>query len=295
MPNTSTLPAPPRVMATANEVQQFVRAQQRAGKRVGLVPTMGALHAGHLSLVERCRRECDVAIVSIFVNPKQFGPREDYKKYPRNLDADLALLAPLSVDLVFAPAAEDIYPAGFATSVEVERVTRQWEGAVRPGHFRGVATVVLKLFHIVPADRAYFGRKDYQQLLTIERMVNDLNLPIQIVPCPLVREPDGLAMSSRNAYLSADERRHALVLSRSLRLAREMFAANERDAARIRDAVRGAIAAEPGVEIEYVGVADPTTLTELSHIDVSAVVLLAARVGKTRLIDNEILGDTATV
>ncbi len=218
MAEASTLPAPPRTIHSVHEAQQYVRAQQRDGKRVGLVPTMGALHAGHLSLVERCRRECDIAIVSIFVNPKQFGPRDDYKKYPRNMDADLALLAPLAVDLVFAPNAEEIYPPGFATSVEVGRVTRHWEGTSRPGHFRGIATVVLKLFHIVPADRAYFGCKDYQQLLTVRRMVTDLNLPIQIVGCSLVREPDGLAMSSRNVYLSTEERRQALVLSRSLRL-----------------------------------------------------------------------------
>lgn len=292
MPEISTLPALPRVVAAVREVQQFVRAQQQAGKRVGLVPTMGALHAGHLSLVQRCRRECDLAIVSIFVNPKQFGPKEDFKKYPRPMDADLALLAPLAVDLVFAPTTEEIFPPGFSTSVDVRGVTRQWEGAVRPGHFRGVATVVLKLFQIVPADRAYFGRKDYQQLLTVQRMVTDLNMPIQIVPCPLVREPDGLAMSSRNAYLTAEERGHALVLSRSLRLAREMFAANERDAAKIRDAVRNAIAAEPGVQIDYVAVVDPGSLAELARIDASAAVLVAARVGKTRLIDNEILGES---
>ncbi len=222
MPDAPTLPALPRTLASAQEVQQYVRAQQLAGKRVGLVPTMGALHAGHLSLVERCRRECDIVVVSIFVNPKQFGPKEDFKKYPRTLEADLALLAPLAVELVFTPTTEEIFPPGFSTSVDVRGVTRQWEGAVRPGHFRGVATVVLKLFQIVPADRAYFGRKDYQQLLTIERMVTDLNLPIQIVPCPLVRDPDGLAMSSRNAFLSADERRRALVLSGSLRLARNV-------------------------------------------------------------------------
>ncbi len=199
MPDAPTLPALPRTLASAHEVQQYVRAGQLAGKRVGLVPTMGALHAGHLSLVERCRRECDIVIVSIFVNPKQFGPKEDFKKYPRTLEADLALLAPLAVELVFTPTTEEIFPPGFSTSVDVRGLTRQWEGAARPGHFRGVATVVLKLLQIVPADRAYFGRKDYQQLLTIERMVTDLNLPIQIVPCPLVREPDGLAMSSRNA------------------------------------------------------------------------------------------------
>ena len=216
---------------------------------------------------------------------------EDYKKYPRNIQTDLALLAPLAVDLVFAPTAEEVYPPGFATTVEVGGVTEPWEGAARSGHFRGVATVVLKLFQIVPADRAYFGRKDYQQLLTIQRMVTDLNVPIQIVACPLVREADGLAMSSRNAYLTADERRHALVLSRSLRSAREMFVAGQRDATKIRDAVRDAITAESGVQLEYVAVADPATLSELSRIDGSAAVLVAARVGKTRLIDNEILGE----
>jgi pantoate--beta-alanine ligase len=289
MPETSTLPARPRVVASVREIQQFVRAQQRAGKRIGLVPTMGALHAGHLSLVERCRKECDIVVVSIFVNPKQFSPKEDFTKYPRELESDLTLLAPLTVDLVFTPSAEEIYPPGFATTVDVGGVTEAWEGASRPGHFRGVATVVLKLFQIVPADRAYFGRKDYQQLLTIRRMTTDLNLPIQIVECPLVREPDGLAMSSRNAYLSPDDRCRAAVLSSSLRLAHEMFVAGERDARKIRDAVQRAIAAEPGVQIEYVAVADPSTLAELSRIDTFAVVLVAARVGSTRLIDNEVL------
>ena len=204
-------------------------------------------------------------------------------------------MAPLAVELVFTPATEEIFPPGFSTSVDVRGVTRQWEGAIRPGHFRGVATVVLKLFHIVPADRAYFGRKDYQQLLTIQRMVSDLNLPIQIVACPLVRDADGLAMSSRNAYLSADERRQALVLSRSLRLAAKCSPPASATTHKIRDAVRDAIAAEPGVQIEYVGVVDSNSLKELRRIDSSAVVLLAARVGKTRLIDNELLGDAASV
>ena len=218
--------------------------------------------------------------------------RKISEKYPRDLEADLSKLAPLGVDLVFAPPVDEIYPPGFSTFVEVAGITKRWEGEHRPGHFRGVATVVLKLFEIIPANRAYFGRKDYQQLLTIERMVADLNLPIQIVGCPTVREPDGLAMSSRNAFLNPTQRRQALALSRSLGRARELFAAGERNATKIRDAVRQTLAAEPAVHVDYAVVVDPLTLEEITKIDSSAVVLLAAKVGATRLIDNEVLGRT---
>jgi pantoate--beta-alanine ligase len=267
----------------------MVRAQQARGKSVGLVPTMGALHAGHLSLVDRSIRDCDFTVVSIFVNPKQFNQPADYSVYPRTLESDVQQLAERSVDLVFAPGVEEMYPAGFATHVDVAGVTDHWEGASRPGHFRGVTTVVLKLFQIVPADRAYFGRKDYQQALAIERMVADLNLPVEIVVCPLVRDHDGLALSSRNVHLSSDERRSALVLSRSLRLAREMFTAGERDPVRLRDAMLRLLADEPTVQLEYLAIVDPTTLAELKRIETAAVVLIAARLGSTRLIDNEVL------
>jgi pantoate--beta-alanine ligase len=276
--------------ASARETFELVFAQKRAGKTVGLVPTMGALHAGHLSLVERSRRECDFTVVSIFVNPKQFAPHEDFSNYPRNLDDDLGKLSTLDVDLVFAPPAEEIYPPGFSTYVDVGALTEPWEGRFRPGHFRGVATVVLKLFQIAPADRAYFGRKDYQQVRVVEKLVADLNLAVEIVVCPIVRAADGLALSSRNIYLSDGERRSALVLSRSLKAAREMFAAGERDAKTIRDHLQHAISAATGVKLEYAAIVDPATLAELPRIESSAVALVAAQVGNTRLIDNEVLG-----
>jgi pantoate--beta-alanine ligase len=290
MPRTTATLNPPTVVTSPGEVLRLVRAQQSDGKRVGLVPTMGALHAGHLSLVQRSLDECDYTVVSIFVNPKQFSPQEDFSKYPRNLDADLEKLAAVGVPLVFNPSVAEMYPPGFATHVEVGGLTEPWDGALRPDHFRGVTTVVLKLFQIAPADRAYFGRKDYQQALTVRRMVADLNLPLEIVLCPTVRDTDGLALSSRNVYLNAEERRRALSLSRSLRLAHEMFAAGERNAVKIRDAMRALLANEPGINVEYATVVDPETLAELSRIDSSAVALVAARLGATRLIDNEILG-----
>jgi pantoate--beta-alanine ligase len=280
---------PAKVISCPRQTQAWVLSQKRAGRRVGVVPTMGALHAGHLSLVEHSRRECDATVVTIFVNPKQFGPAEDFSRYPRQMERDLDLLAPLGVDVVFAPTPVEMYPPRFATTVKVASVTDRWEGAVRPEHFAGVTTVVLKLLNIVPADRAYFGRKDYQQYVVVRRMAADLNLPTEIVACPTVREPDGLAMSSRNAYLSADERRRGLVLSRSLHVAREMFASGERDAAKIRESVRRTIAGEAGVQLDYATVVDGETLEELSQIDGAAVVLVAARVGATRLIDNAIL------
>jgi pantoate--beta-alanine ligase len=288
---TKTSRAMPHVVSSVNEAYQWVRAQQARGKTVGLVPTMGALHAGHLSLVDRSIRDCDFTVVSIFVNPKQFNQPADYSVYPRTLESDVRQLAERSVDLVFAPSVEEMYPAGFTTHVDVEGVTDRWEGASRPGHFRGVTTVVLKLFQIVPADRAYFGRKDFQQALAIERMAADLNLPVEIVVCPLVRDHDGLALSSRNVHLSSDERRSALVLSRSLRLAREIFSTGERDPIRLRDAMLRLLADEPTVQLEYLAIADPTTLAELKRIENGAVVLIAARLGSTRLIDNEVLGN----
>jgi pantoate--beta-alanine ligase len=290
MPHATATLKLPAVTTSLNEVHRLVRSLQASGKQVGLVPTMGALHAGHLSLVEQSLRDCDYTVVSIFVNPMQFSPHEDFSKYPRTLDADISKLAELRVPLVFAPSASEIYPPGFATHVEVDGITDQWEGALRPGHFRGVTTVVLKLFQIAPADRAYFGRKDYQQALAIRRMVVDLNLPVQIVVCPLIRDTDGLALSSRNEYLSGDDRRRALVLSRSVRLAREMYTAGERDAAIIRDAMRHHIATESDVRLEYATVVDPQILNELSRIESSAIALVAARIGATHLIDNEILG-----
>jgi pantoate--beta-alanine ligase len=290
MPHATATLKPPAVVTSPAEVHRLVRAQQAEGKRVGLVPTMGALHAGHLSLVERSLQECNYTVVSIFVNPKQFSPQEDFAKYPRLLESDLSKLAELGVPLVFNPAVAQMYPAGYATQVEVSGLTEMWEGVLRPGHFRGVTTVVLKLFQIAPADRAYFGRKDYQQALVIRKMVADLNLPIEIVVCPLVRDADGLALSSRNAYLSPDDRRRALTLPRALQLAHKMFSAGERSAVKIRDAMRSLISAEPELKLDYVAVVDPQTLIELTRIETSAVALVAAPVGTTHLIDNEILG-----
>jgi len=254
---------------------------------------MGALHEGHLMLVRRARAENAATIVSIFVNPAQFGPREDLAAYPRDLEGDLAKLEREGVDLVFAPAAEEIYPPGFETWVEPGATAAPLEGAARPGHFRGVATVVLKLFNIVQPDRAYFGRKDAQQLAVIRRMVADLNVPVEIVPVATVRAPEGLALSSRNAYLDAQEREAALALSRALRRALELFATGERRAEALREAMRATLAAEPRVTVEYVSVADPETLQELEEAVPGALASLAARVGRARLIDNARLGESA--
>jgi len=255
---------------------------------VGFVPTMGYLHEGHLSLVRRARAECDAVVVSLFVNPTQFGPGEDYERYPRDEARDLALLEREAVDVVFIPAVEEMYPAGFSTWVEVTGpLAERLEGASRPGHFRGVATIVLKLFHIVQPHRAYFGEKDAQQLRVIRRMTTDLDLPIEIVPCPIVREPDGLALSSRNVYLSPAEREQAVALSRSLELARRLILEEGlRDAAEVRRRMREYLCASPGVMLDYVSIAHPETLEEVDRIEGPVLVLVAARVGPARLIDN---------
>jgi len=255
---------------------------------VGFVPTMGYLHEGHLSLVRRARAECDAVVVSIFVNPTQFGPGEDYERYPRDEARDLALLEREAVDVVFIPTVEEMYPPGFSTWVEVTGpLAERLEGASRPGHFRGVATVVLKLFHLVQPHRAYFGEKDAQQLRLIRRMTVDLNVPIEIVPCPTVREPDGLALSSRNVYLSPEEREQALALSRSLELARRLILEEGlRDAVEVRRRVCEYLCASPGVTLDYVSIAHPETLEELERIEGPVLVLVAARVGAARLLDN---------
>lgn len=283
----------PEVVSDLRSMPDAVRYWQERGETVGLVPTMGALHAGHLSLVERSVRECARTVLTIFVNPTQFGPGEDYQRYPRQLEQDLEKLRGAGVDIVFAPETKSIYPPGFATYVEVDQLGQKWEGASRPGHFRGVATIVLKLFQLAPADVAYFGQKDYQQSLIIRRMVSDLNLPIQIRVLPIVREPDGLAMSSRNAYLTPDQRQRALVLSQSLKLATGFVRDGERNARIIADRMRERIASTEGVVLDYAAIVDPESLAELSEIHGPAVALVAARVGTTRLIDNEILNPTA--
>jgi pantoate--beta-alanine ligase len=259
----------------------------RAGT-VGLVPTMGALHAGHLALVERAVRETDAAIASIFVNPTQFGPGEDYRAYPRDEAVDLDALAGAGVDAAFVPRVEEMYAPGDETRVVPGAIARPLEGAARPGHFSGVATVVTKLLAMAQPTHAYFGQKDFQQLRVVQTMVRDLALPVRIVPCATVREPDGLALSSRNAYLSPEERRRAVALSRGLFAARERWLAGERDPERLREGVR-AIAREAG-ELEYVSAADPITLSELDAPADQAVLSLAARVGRARLIDNVLLG-----
>ncbi len=267
-----------------------IRAARPAFRTLGLCPTMGFLHEGHLSLVRRAKAECGAVAVSIFVNPTQFGPNDDLARYPRDLARDLALLDGAGVDLVFTPSAAEIYPKGFATRIEVEGVTAPLEGAVRPGHFAGVATVVAKLFNIVQPTRAYFGQKDAQQAVVISRMAADLDLPVQVVVADTVREADGLALSSRNVYLDPAERAAAPALHRALSRAQALFAAGERQADVLRAAVREVIAAEPRFEIDYVSVADPDTLEELARVNEAALVSLAARLGRTRLIDNLVLG-----
>jgi pantoate--beta-alanine ligase len=273
------------------EVRRRVAEARGRGSRIGLVPTMGALHEGHASLIRAARSETGFVVVSIFINPTQFGPGEDFAKYPRPVAKDLALCRSEGVDLVFAPAAGEMYPGGFATTVRVAGLSETMCGRFRPGHFDGVATVVAKLLAIVRPDVAYFGEKDAQQLAVVRRMVADLNLPVEIRGCPLIREPDGLAMSSRNAYLSADERRKSLALSAALAEAREAIQGGERDGARLAARVSERLRAAEGVEIEYVAVVDPDTLADLQRIGSRVLVAVAAQVGAVRLIDNCLLRD----
>lgn len=275
------------VVETIAGVRELVRAERRRGKSIGLVPTMGYLHEGHLSLIRRARTECDFVVVSVFVNPLQFGPQEDYNTYPRDLNRDARLAAEAGAAVIFHPAPAEMYPEGFQTHVEVEKLSQGLCGAFRPGHFRGVATVVTKLFNIVTPDRAYFGEKDAQQLALIQRMVRDLNLDVEIVPLPIVRESDGLALSSRNTYLSPAERRAATVLYRALLRGRDLIAAGERDGRRVGEAVRGTLQAEPLVSrIDYVAVVDPETLAEKAALSGRVMLAVAAYIGKVRLIDN---------
>jgi pantoate--beta-alanine ligase len=281
----------PRIVSSRGELRARVRAARHEGKTIGVVPTMGALHAGHVSLVKASVAQCGFTVVTIFVNPTQFGPKEDFRKYPRTLDRDLAALSGQRVDLVFAPSTEEIYRPGNAMYVEPGGVALPLEGQFRPGHFRGVATVVLKLFNLVQPDVAFFGRKDFQQSLVVRQLVHDFDLPIEIRICPIVREPDGLAMSSRNAYLSADDRRKSLVISRSLKVARDLVAAGQREAQRVLAEMRAVLATEPDVRVEYLVLADPDSLAEVEHLRGPVVALIAAFVGATRLIDNQMLGE----
>lgn len=276
-------------MLTVKTLIDLRRSRDSLSGRVGLVPTMGYLHEGHLSLVRRAREECEHVAVSIFVNPTQFGPQEDLSSYPRNLERDLSLLEALGVDLVWVPSAEIMYPSGYQTWVAVEEITRPLEGAMRPGHFRGVATVVAKLFNAIQPHRAYFGQKDAQQAAVIRQMVRDLSYPIEIVVCPIVREADGLAMSSRNVYLSSEQRLAATVLYRALVAARESYDQGERNAEKLRATMQEVLAGEPMAKVQYISCADPDTLQELETVTGRALLSMAVFIGQTRLIDNMIL------
>lgn len=278
-----------KICHTIDEMRGVRRAARRDVKTVGLVPTMGALHEGHISLVRAAKAQCDLVVVSIFVNPLQFGPKEDLAKYPRDFDRDRELLNQHGVDVIFAPSVEEMYPAGAVTCVTVEGLSDKLCGRSRPGHFRGVTTVVSKLFNIVEPDRAFFGQKDAAQSTIIARMVRDLNLPLQVVVCPIVREPDGLAMSSRNAYLDAPRRKSALVLQRSLLEVQGRFRQGERKVHALIEAGKQIFTQEPSVKLDYFEIVDPGTLEPVNDFSRPVLVAVAAFVGKARLIDNVVL------
>ena len=280
------------VLQTVNEMKEYARKARKEGKKIGFVPTMGYLHDGHLSLVRKARNESDLVVVSVFVNPTQFGPNEDYDRYPRDLKRDLKILKEEKVDVAFVPSVGEMYPAGYSTYVYVERLSSILCGRSRPGHFRGVATVVLKLFNIVMPTRAYFGQKDAQQFRIIRKMVEDLNLDVELVECPIIREEDGLAMSSRNLYLSPEERKQAVALYESLKLAQELYDSGERNVDKIKNAMRRKIAKYPLVRIDYIEVVTEDTLESTKYMEENReyIVAVAAYLGKARLIDNIILG-----
>jgi pantoate--beta-alanine ligase len=278
-----------RLVTTVSALREAVRGARQAGQRIGFVPTMGYLHEGHRSLMLAARQETDFVVASIFVNPLQFGPNEDLARYPRDLERDKALCASVPIDLLFHPSVEEVYPAGFQTKVTVGELTAGLCGASRPGHFDGVATVVTKLFGMVQPDVAFFGQKDAQQVAVIQRLVRDLNLPVEIRPVPTVREADGLALSSRNTYLSPTERAAALVLARTLFWAEAQVKAGERDLGALRAAMIARIEAEPLARIDYVAIVDPVTLQPVERLVESALAAVAVRFGSTRLIDNLLL------
>jgi pantoate--beta-alanine ligase len=308
-----TMPVTPLEFNKMDELKSVLKKDRSSGKSVALVPTMGYLHEGHLELMRRAKQLADICVVSIFVNPTQFGPNEDLDRYPRNLERDRALAQSVGVDYLFVPEAAEMYPDGYSTFVDVENITNCLCGKSRPGHFRGVATVVLKFFNIVQPDFALFGEKDYQQLAVIRRMTEDLNLGINIVGVPIVREPDGLAMSSRNSYLSAEERQAALILSRALTLAKTLIAGKGTDVSKLRGKLEGLIKTEPLVQVEYLEIMDPVTLLPIDSevpdqvksaqndlhdgnaVELPApaeiLIAIAARVGNTRLIDNAVIGN----
>lgn len=276
-------------MRNASTLDELRSARLSFSGTVGLVPTMGFLHEGHLSLIRRAKEECDHVVVSIFINPTQFGPKEDLSKYPRDIKRDLGLIEPLT-DLVWIPTAEIMYPKGYQTWVEVEAITSLLEGAVRPGHFKGVTTIVAKLFNGVQPHKAYFGQKDAQQVAVIRQMTRDLNFPIEIVVCPTMREADGLAMSSRNVYLEPEQRKAATVLFRSLSAAKNAYDKGERNAEKMRSKMKEVLAGEPLAEVQYVSCADYDSLEELDELKGKALLSMAVFIGKTRLIDNFVLG-----
>lgn len=277
------------IYSTIEDMRAASRAARFGGLRLGLVPTMGALHEGHLSLVRTAKQQCDAVVVSIFVNPLQFAPNEDLANYPRTLERDCESLNKEGVDFVFAPSVEEMYPEQAVTYVTVEDLSEKLCGRSRPGHFRGVTTVVSKLFHIVEPDLAFFGQKDAAQAAIIRRMVRDLNFPVEIIVCPIVRDADGLALSSRNAYLNPQERRSALVLYRALQEVRRRFEQGERSVARLIETGANVLAQEPGVRPDYLEIVDPDTLDSLREIENAALVAVAAFLGNTRLIDNVLL------
>jgi pantoate--beta-alanine ligase len=278
-----------KIISTIPEMRAASRAAHRAGQRMGFVPTMGALHEGHLSLVRAARANCDIVAASIFVNPTQFGPTEDLAKYPRSFERDCELLEREGVAMLFAPSVEEMYPAGAVTWVTVDELSTKLDGRSRPGHFRGVTTVVSKLFHIVEPGAAFFGQKDAAQVAILRRMVRDLNLPVEIVVCPIVREPDGLAMSSRNAYLDVRQRKRALVLQSSLKRIEDLASAGEKSASALIEAARQIFAEETSVRLDYFEIVNPDTLDPVENISPGALVAVAAYVGPTRLIDNILL------
>jgi pantoate--beta-alanine ligase len=281
-----------KVINFINEMQSFADSLRRQGKKISFVPTMGYFHEGHLALMREARKTADCLVVSIYVNPTQFGPKEDLSKYPRDFNRDSQMAASVDVDVIFFPPDEEMYPSNYQTYVDVEKVTQNLCGISRPGHFRGVTTVCNKLFNIVKPHVAVFGRKDFQQFITIKRMVEDLNMDLTIIGLPTVREADGLAMSSRNVYLKEGERSSALNLVKSLKLAQKIYEAGERKSALIINEVTKLINSAPGTDIDYVKICDTTTLVDLDEIAGEAVIALAVKVGTTRLIDNHVFGET---
>lgn len=280
-----------KVFKTIKATKEFINKEKYKGRSIGFVPTMGYLHEGHLSLIREARRENDLAVISIFVNPTQFGPKEDYKRYPRDFRRDKELAEKTGADIIFYPSVKEMYPDGYLTYAEVTDITERLCGKSRPGHFKGVVTVVAKLFNIVQPDIAYFGQKDAQQAIVIKRMVQDLNMEIKIKVMPIIREPDGLAMSSRNRYLSRDERKDAIVLYQSLNLAKRLIKNGVKDAGRIKSEMKQLITSKKNARIDYISIVDTKNLMELKRIEKGALIALAVYIGKTRLIDNIIIGE----